>query len=130
MQVILKRPGEVAEVGELSDYDAMHDYIEGCFETVPLVCADGSCYLIVCNDSFLFNNSKFNMWLSGVQFFGNIFICKVGLVNGEHDFVGLDAADILNIADNLCWAEADILSLIVAGQQLNALSVKMEGCNA
>lgn len=121
MQVILKRPGEVAEVGYLSDYNAMHEYCGGCFETVPLECSDGSLYLIVCNDNFLFNNSKFNIWLGGVQFFGNIFICKTGIVNGEHDFVGLDAVDILNIADNLCWSESDMISLIVAGQQLNAL---------
>lgn len=124
MQVILKRPGEIAEVGELADYKAMHEYIGGCFETVPLLAPDGCKYLIVCNDNFLYNGSAFNMSLGGVEFFGNIFICKVGTVNGEFDFVGLDAVDILNIADNLCWSEADMLSLIAAGQELNALPFK------
>ncbi len=126
MQVILKRPGEVAEVGELADYKAMREYIGGCFETVPLECSDGSRFSIVCNDDFLNNGSHFNMSLAGVQFFGNIFICKLGVVNdlGEHDFVGLDPVDILNIASNLCWSEADMLSLIVQGQELDALPFK------
>lgn len=118
MQVILKRPGEVAEVGELADYNAMREYIGGCFETVSFSCSDGSLFLIVCNDNFLNNGSYFNMSLAGVQFFGNIFICKIGVVNdlGEHDFVGLDPLDILNIANNLCWSEADMLSLSFSGQ--------------
>lgn len=126
MQVILKRPGEVAKVGYLADYNAIHDYIGGCFETVPLECSDGSQYLIVCNDNFLNDGSHFNIWLGGFQFFGNIFICKIGVVNdlGECDFVGLDPADILNIADNLCLSESDMLSLIVSGQELDALPFK------
>lgn len=126
MQVILKRPGEVAEVGELADYNAMREYIGGCFETVPLECSDGSQYLIVCNDNFLLNDSKFNIFLSGVHFFGNIFICKIGVVNdlGEQDFVGLDPADILNIADNLCWSALDMLSLVVSVRKLDALPFK------
>ncbi len=107
MQVILKRPGEVAEVGELSNYDAMHDYIGGCFETVPFCTPDGSSYLIVCNDNFLFNNSHSNMSLCGVHFFGNIFICKVGVVDelGEQDFIGLCPEDILLISGLLDWSE-------------------------
>lgn len=112
--MILKRPGEVAEVGELADFNAIRSYIDGTFETVPLECSDGSRYLIVCNDNFLNNGSYFNLSLGGVQFFGNIFICKVGVVNdlGEHDFVGLDSDDILSISRNLCWSEADIISLL------------------
>lgn len=124
MQVILKRPGEVATVGYLADYKAMREYIDGHFETVPLLAPDGCKYLIVCNDNFLFNNSEFNMSLGGVEFFGNIFICKVGKVNGEMDFASLDASDILNIADNLCWSDDDMLSLIVQGQELDALPFK------
>ena len=119
MQVILKRPGEVATVGELADYEAMHEYIEGHFETVPLLAPDGCKYLIVCNDEFLINSSKFNMSLGGVEFFGNIFICKVGRVKGEMDFVGLDPADILNIADNLCWSDDDRLSLTCSSSSLS-----------
>lgn len=113
MQVILKRPGEVAEVGDLADYEAMREYIGGHFETVPFCTSDGSPYLIVCNDNFLNDGSKFNKSLCGTQFFGNIFICKVGIVNeiGEQDFVGLDPVDILMISDLLDWSGADSLSL-------------------
>lgn len=123
MQVILKRPGEVAEVGELVDYDAFHDYIGGCFETVPFCTSDGSSYIIVCNDNFLFNNSHSNMLLCGVHFFGNIFICKVGVVNelGEQDFIGLDPADILLISGLLDWSEADVISLFRSAVELGAL---------
>lgn len=123
MQVILKRPGKIATVGYLADVKEMQEYVGGHFETVPFCTADGSSYLIVCNDNFLNDGSKFNMSLCGVQFFGNIFICKVGIINdiGEKDFVGLDPADILNIADNLCWSDDDMISLIVQGQELDAL---------
>lgn len=89
MKVLLIRPGEAPEVGELNGYNEMRDYIGGCFETVN---AYG--YLIVCNDAFLLNDSPYNVTIGGVQFFGNIFVCKVGVVNGEFDFVGLDDADI------------------------------------
>lgn len=124
MQVILKRPGEIATVGELTDVRSMQEFVCGHFETVPLSASDVSSYLIVCNDNFLNDGSKFNMSLGGVQFFGNIFICKTGIVYGEPDFVGLDAADILNIADNLCWSDDDMCSLIVQGQYLNELPFK------
>ncbi len=118
MRVILKCPGEPVKIGELADYNAMHEYIGGCFETVPLLCPDGSRYLIVCNDEFLYNGSSFNMFLGGVEFFGNIFICGLGIVNGEKDFVGVDAADIFSISDNLCWS-ADDRSIL----QVSALAV-------
>lgn len=104
MRVILKRPGEHVKVGELANYDEMHKFIGGSFETVPFNCADGSKYLIVCNDEFLLNGSKFNISIGGTQFFGNIFICGFGLVNGEHDFIGLNADDIFSISNNLCWS--------------------------
>lgn len=113
MRVILKRPGEAAEVGDLVDYKAMDDFIGGFFETVPLLTADGSRYVIVCNDNFLNDGSKFNLSLSGVQFFGNIFICNIEVVNeiGELDFTGLSLCDILNISDCIGWSEADKSSL-------------------
>lgn len=103
MRVIMKCPGEPVKIGELADYDAMHDFLDGCLETVPFVCSDGSKYLIVCNDEFLLNGSKFNISIGGTQFFGNIFICGTGLVNGEYDFIGLNAEDIFSISNNLCW---------------------------
>lgn len=89
MKVLLIRPGEVPEVGELNGYDEMRDYIGGCFETVN---AFG--YKIVFNDEFLYNNSPYNVTIGDVQYFGNIFVCKIGRINGELDFVGLDDADI------------------------------------
>ena len=103
----MKCPGEPVKIGELEDYDAMHEFLGGCFETVPLLCPDGSSYLVVCNDEFLLNDSKFNIFLGGVKFIGNIFVCGVGLVNGEHDFIGLNAADLFSISDNLCWSDHD-----------------------
>lgn len=122
MRVIMKRPGYVAEVGELADYDAMREYIGGHFETVPFCSSDGSPYLIVCNDNFLNDGSKFNKSLCGTQFFGNIFICNVGIVNeiGEQDFVGLDPADIMNISYLLDWSGADSLSLFRSACELGA----------
>lgn len=104
MRVIMKCPGEPVKIGELADYNAMHDFLGGTFETVPFLCADGSKYLIVCNDEFLLNGSKFNISIGGTAFFGNIFICGLGTVNGEHDFVGLNAEDIFLISNNLCWS--------------------------
>lgn len=130
MQVILKRPGEVATVGELADLKAMQEFIEGHLETVPLLGADGCRYLIVCNDNFLYDGSKFNMSFGGVQFFGNFFICKVGRTSGgDLDFSSLDPEDILNISDNLCWSEADKFELFfVATAELNvALSGRGDG---
>lgn len=113
MRVIIKYPGEAAKLGDLVDYEAMRDFIGGSFETVPLLTADGSRYLIVCNDNFLNDGSKFNISLSGVQFFGNIFICKIDVVNeiGEMDFTGLDFEDIIQISDCICWTEPDKASL-------------------
>lgn len=130
MQVILKRPGEVATVGDLADLEAMQSFVGGHLETVPLLGADGCRYLIVCNDNFLNDDSKFNMSLGGVQFFGNFFICKVGSTpGGDLDFAGLDPEDILNISDNLCWSFDDKFALFfVATAELNAaLSVRGEG---
>lgn len=89
MKVLLIRPREAPEVGELNGYKEIRDYIGGSFETVN---AYG--YKIVCNDEFLLNDSPYNVTLDGVQFFGNIFVCKDGIVDGEHDLVGLDNADI------------------------------------
>ncbi len=106
MRVIMKCPGENVTIGELV-FEEMRDFIGGCFETVPFLCSDGSKFLIVCNDSFLLDGSKFNMSLGGVQIFGNFFICGLGLVNGEYDFVCLSASDILSILDNLCWSDDD-----------------------
>lgn len=123
MQVILKRPGEVAEVGELADLHAMREFVGGCFETVPFCTSDGSRYRIVCNDNFLYNNSVSNMSLCGVHFFGNIFICKVGVVDdsGEQDLIGLDPADIVLISGLLDWSEADVMSLFRSAVELGAL---------
>ena len=122
MQVIMKRPGEVAEVGELASYEAMREFIGGHFETVPFCTSDGSPYLIVCNDNFLNDGSKFNKSFCGVQFFGNIFICKDGVVNdiGERDFVGLYPSDIAQITFLLDWSEADRLSLLRSCDELSA----------
>lgn len=89
MRVLLIRPGEDPELGYLNGTQEIRDYIGGCMETVPF-----NGYLIVCNDSFLINNSLYNVTLDGIQFFGNIFICKVGMVDGEYDLVGLDDTDI------------------------------------
>ena len=125
MLVIMKRPGEIATIGELTDVRSMQEFVCGHFETVPLSSADGSSYLIVCNDNFLNDGSKFNMSLGGVQFFGNFFICKTGIVNGEPDFVGLDPVDILNIADNLCWSRLDVVALEVAASELNSALINV-----
>ena len=120
MRVIMKRPGEPVSVGDLADYNAMHEYICGCFDTVPLLGSDGSRYLIVCNDDFLSNGSSYNMFLNGVEFYGNIFICGVGEVNGEHDFVGLDGPSIFDIARNLCFSDRDCAILLQAGLAASA----------
>ena len=88
MKVLLIRPGETPEVGELNCYEEIRDYIGGCIETVS---AYG--YTIVCNDEFLLNDSRYNITIDGIQFFGNIFICKTGIVDGEYDLVGLDQSD-------------------------------------
>lgn len=109
MKVILKRPGECAEIGELTDSKSMHDFCEGCFETVPLFIPSGKRFLIVCNDEFLLNYSQYNMWLGGVQFFGNIFICG----RGEYDFIGLTDDDIADISTLLEWSDLDRASLLV-----------------
>ena len=113
MQVILKRPGECAKIGELTDYNSMHDFCEGCIESVPLFTPSGKRFLIVCNEEFLLNDSSFNMWLGGVQFFGNIFICALGFNDdGESDFVGLSNEDIDDIASLLDWSDLDRVSLL------------------
>lgn len=98
MKVLLIRPGEAPEVGELNGYNEMSEYVGGCIETVN---AYG--YKIVCNDEFLLNASPYNVTIGGVQFFGNIFVCKVGTVNGEPDLVGLDDADIGNPEFVVCF---------------------------
>lgn len=122
MRVIMKCPDENLKIGELASFNDIRDFIGGSFETVPFLCSDGSKYLIVCSDSFLFefDESKFNTFLGGVPFFGNFFICSgLGFVNGEYDFVGLSAADILAISDNLCWSDYDrcFLKSFVAGEK-------------
>lgn len=114
MRVIKKCPGEPVKIGELAGYNEMHDFLGGTLETVPFLCADGSRYLIVCNDEFLLNDSKFNISIGGTNFFGNIFICAECLVNGESDFIGLNADDIFSISQNLCWTsqEQDYLVMV------------------
>lgn len=89
MKVLLIRPGEAPEVGEFNGYKEMSNFVGVCIEIVN---AYG--YKIVCNDEFLLNDSPYNVTIDGVQFFGNIFVCKDGIVDGEHDLVGLDDADI------------------------------------
>lgn len=91
MKVLFIRPGEAPELGELNGYKEMSDFVGGCLETVN---AYG--YKIVCNDEFLLNDSPYNVTINGVQFFGNIFVCKDGIVDGEHDLIGLDVVDIDN----------------------------------
>lgn len=89
MKVLFIRPGEEPELGELYGSAKIRAYIGGCFETVEY-----KGFLIVCNDSFLLNDTRYNCTIGGTQFFGNIFVCKVGMVNGEYDLVGLDQSDI------------------------------------
>ncbi len=86
MKVLLKRPGQCGELGEINGYDDMFDFIGGCIEIVRLYD-----YRIVCNDEFLFNGSQLNCHIAGTTYFGNIFICGEAVVNelGEHDLVGL-----------------------------------------
>lgn len=114
MQVIMKRPGQAAEVGDLADYKAMHEYCGGCMETVPLVVPTGEMFLIVCNEDFSSHRTEPNIFLSGVLFFGNIFICGVGEVNGERDFVGLSSDDMLEVMRCIGWKEADIINVVSA----------------
>lgn len=88
MKVLLIRPGEAPEIGELNGYKEMSDFVGGWFETV-----DAFGYKIVCNDSFLLNDTPYNVTIDGVQFFGNIFVCKEGILAGEPVLVGLDDSD-------------------------------------
>lgn len=90
MKVLLIRPGEEPELGFLNGSAEIRSYIGGCIETVP--CFG---YTIVCNDSFMLDDSLlYNVTLNGINYFGNIYICKVGIVNGEHDLVGLEDSDL------------------------------------
>ena len=115
MLVIMKRPGKVATLGELTDFRSMREYVCGQIDFVSFCTSDGSPYLIVFNDNFLNDGSEFNISFCGAQYFGNIFICKCGIVNGDADFIGLDPSDVFNIADNLCWSRDDKISLIGLG---------------
>lgn len=91
MKVLLKRPGQPGELGEINGYEEMSAFVDGCIEIVRL-----HDYRIVCNDEFLLNDSPFNCCIDNTIFFGNIFICGEAVVNdlGEHDLVGLTDAQI------------------------------------
>ena len=115
MRVIKKCLGEPAYLSSLSGVDSMREFVGGSIEIVPFICSDCSKYRIVCNDEFLLNGSEFNVSIGGTQFFGNIFICAEGLVNGEPDLVGLNADDIFRIVDNLCWSDDERGYLEIAG---------------
>lgn len=89
MKVLMIRPGESPELGDLNGTEEILDYLGGCMETVPY-----HGYVIVCNDDFLYNGSKYNVTFGRTEFYGNIFVCKYGVVNGETDLVGLDEFDL------------------------------------
>lgn len=88
MKVLMIRPFEAPEVGELNGTKEIREYIGGFIETYPY-----AGYVVVCNDDYLNNGSRYNVTFGKTQFFGNIFICKYGVVNGEADLVGLDESD-------------------------------------
>ena len=115
MLVIMKRPGKIATVVEFTDFHSVVEFVGGHLDVVPFCTSDGSPYVIVYNDNSLNDGSKFNISFCGMQFFGNILICKCGIVNGDADFIGLDPSDVFNIADNLCWSLDDKISLIGLG---------------
>lgn len=108
MRVIIKSPGEPALVLDLEDY---RSFIGGQSAVFPILTADGSRYVIVCNDNFLNDGSKFNISLTGVQFFGNIFICKLDYIDDDLDFCSLSDDDILSLVDCIGWSEPDKASI-------------------
>ncbi|MBQ8195687.1 MAG: DUF3846 domain-containing protein [Oscillospiraceae bacterium] len=92
MKVILKRPGQAFEVGELNGIDEIWNYLGGAMETVPF---KGYKYRVVCNDEFLYNGSEPNIRIDGVDYYGNIFICSTGEnEHGEWDLIGMTDEDL------------------------------------
>ena len=87
MRVLLKCPCEVGKIGELNGYQEMHDFVGGYIEIVRI----NHNTVIVCNDNFLNEDFPFNIGVAGTIFFGNIFVCGIGIVNdsGEQDLVSL-----------------------------------------
>ena len=113
MKVILKRPGECAKLGWLPDRHSMCDFCDGTIDSVSLFTPSGKQFFVVSNFEFFINKSLFNMWLGGTQFFGNIFVCGIGLnESGVCDFVGLTDDDIEDIVRLLDWSDRDRVSLL------------------
>lgn len=96
MKVVLIRPGQVPEVGELNGIDEMCAFVGGSIECVPY----SSNMRIVCNDEFLLNGSPLNCLLGGTVYYGNIFICGIGYddKSGERDLIGLTDAQINSLS--------------------------------
>lgn len=111
MKVISKTPGTPAQLSNL-EYSEIRSFIGGTPETVPFMSPNCERYVIVCNDSFWLNGSEFNIFLAGVAFCGNIFICKEGIVNGEPDLVGLDKKDYIEIMLTLGWSLDDMRTVL------------------
>lgn len=103
MKVIMKRPGEAAQIGELPNSE-FRKFIGGCLETVSL---GGSSYRVVCNDSFLLDDSKYNCTIEDTVYFGNIFLCRIEQNDeGEYDLTGLSDKDFIYLTRLL--VESDI----------------------
>lgn len=86
MKVVLIRPNQIPEIGYLNGIDEMWDYVGGSIETVPY----GTNMRIVCNDEFLLHDFPLNCMIGGTVYYGNIFICGVGINDdGEWDLISL-----------------------------------------
>ena len=107
MQVILKRPGEPAEVGFLTTEDSIYNFLDGVPSYDPFFTPSGNMYFVGYKFVVDFNITPFNMWLGGVQYFGNIFICSRAIINGEFTFLSLSDDDLEDIFNRLDWSDAD-----------------------
>lgn len=109
MKVILKRPGEAARIGFFIVEDSADIFCEGPSDYIPFFTPSGNKYVVVCN-ARLPSSAPFNIFLGGVYYFGNIFIC--GFDSDTYDYVSLTDDDIEEIASLLDWSDLDIVSLL------------------
>lgn len=111
MQVILKRPGECAKLGYLTVEDSIYNFLDSTsIDSFPLYTPSGKRYQVVFNIA-LPDYIPFNIFLGGVYYYGNIFVCGIG---DDFGYVGLTNDDIDEIASLFDWSDMDRASLLTS----------------
>lgn len=98
MKIFVKRPGKAPEEMEIKNtLRNWQELVGGYIETVTIT----DDFVLICNEEGLINDSKFNCWFMGMQFFGTIAFC--GVEEDNFADVPIDYETFKRVMPNEWW---------------------------